>query len=94
MSLLMIDFIDSIDSNESRPVIKINPQTINATNPTRKETRFPFHYQVTCCHGRRVFLLRLGKALLLAPPVAAASASVPAFTPGAPSCRITASPTG
>ena len=34
------------------------------------------------------------KALLLAPPAAAASASVPAFTPGAPSCRITAPPTG
>ena len=31
---------------------------------------------------------RLEKALPLAPPAAAASASVPAFTPGAPSCRI------
>ena len=37
---------------------------------------------------------RLGKAPLLAPPAAAASASVPAFTPGAPSCRIAALPTG
>ena len=36
---------------------------------------------------------RLDKALPLAPPAAAASASVPAFTPGAPSCRIIASPT-
>ena len=33
---------------------------------------------------------RLDKAPLLAPPAAAASASVPAFTPGAPSCRIAA----
>jgi len=33
---------------------------------------------------------RLDKALPLAPPAAAASASVPAFTPGAPSCRIAA----
>ena len=31
---------------------------------------------------------RLDKAPLLAPPAVAASASVPAFTPGAPSCRI------
>ena len=35
---------------------------------------------------------RLGKAPLLAPPAAAASASVPDFTPGAPSCRIIAPP--
>ena len=33
---------------------------------------------------------RLDKALPLAPPAAAASAFVPAFTPGAPSCRIAA----
>jgi hypothetical protein len=37
---------------------------------------------------------RLNKALLLAPLAAAASASVTAFMPGAPSCRITAPPTG
>jgi hypothetical protein len=36
---------------------------------------------------------QLGKAPLLAPPVAAASASVPAFTSGAPSCCIIAPPT-
>ena len=35
------------------------------------------------CH-----IQRLGQAPLLAPPAAAASASVPAFTPGAPNCRI------
>ena len=33
---------------------------------------------------------QLGKAALLAPPAAAARASVPAFPPGAPSCRTAA----